>query len=137
MTMTTLYRHRYFLLLILLYVAAVLAQQSVLPILEGTDETLHYNYITWLQAQGRLPDRTTAATNGTQQESGQPPLTYGIASIVLNLLKVPPYQGNPLTDLKEARNFWFDHPDQGRRTDNLNLYLHGAGEQAFGAHLRS
>lgn len=121
-----------FVVLLLLFAGGVLTHQAVLPVLEGNDEALHYSYIEWIRQYNRLPDRTTYATNTTQQESGQPPLTYWVAARFLDLLRVPVHGGDMLADMIDVRNLWFTPPDRWNRRDNLNLFFHGPNERAFG-----
>src|SRR5688572_11559572 len=83
-------RHRFYLIVILLmFAVGVLLHQLTLPILEGNDETLHYNYVLWLRLYKVLPDRTTRTTNMVRQETGQAPLVYWVAATVLDFLNAP------------------------------------------------
>ncbi|MEP7289020.1 MAG: glycosyltransferase family 39 protein [Chloroflexota bacterium] len=125
---------RYFKLCLLLVVftAGVLAHQLALPVMEGNDETMHYNYITWLRMTWRLPNRAANATNMTRQESGQPPLTYWVAAHVFDLLQLPHNNIDLLRDMETARNPWFTPPNWWNRRDNFNQYFHGIDEKAFG-----
>lgn len=125
-------KHIAFLFLLVLFIGGVLAHQATLPTMEGYDETLHYNYIVRLRADNRLPDRDTELTNGTRQESSQPPLTYWADAMLMNLFNVPPDKADPLTELDGVRNMWFTPPDEWNRRDNLNVYYHGSGEVVFG-----
>src|SRR5690242_8339397 len=77
------------LLLLGLFTAGVIAQMAVLPPAEASDEILHYTYVEWLRAEKRLPDRFSHEDNCTRQESGQPPLTYYVGAVFLDLLKAP------------------------------------------------
>lgn len=122
--------HRRFLVILLLFTLGVAVQQAVLPVLEGNDEELHFNYVNKLRNENRLPDRASFATNTTLQESGQPPLGYWVAAEALRLFNVPPRPEK--LDLSHAINPWFTPPDPNNRRDNMNLYLHGIGESAFG-----
>jgi len=125
-------KHRKFLVILLVFIAGTLACQTVLPIVEGPDEVLHYNYVLWLRLNHRLPDRTTFRTNMTLQETGQPPLTYAAAAFVLDLFRVPIVNTDLLPGLRNVRNHWFSPPDPWNWLDNANQYYHGPGESTFG-----
>ncbi len=124
--------HRRFLVLLALFVVAALIHQMALPTLEGSDETLHLNYVNLLRNENRLPDRATFATNSTWQESGQPPLGYWAAAQFLRLFNLPDLPDDLLSRLTPVRNWWFTPPDRWNYRDNFNLYYHGPDEQAFG-----
>lgn len=112
------------LLLLLLFSAGVLAQQRVLPLIEGSDESLHYIYIEHLRAAGTLPDRHTRLTNPTRQESGQPPLTYLIGAALSEVLRLPRLDA-PETlyaQLGKARNPWNTPGNIWNPIDNRNYY---------------
>jgi hypothetical protein len=66
--------HLRFLLLLALFVAAVRIHTTNLPVMEGTDEALHYNYAEYLRRENALPNRLERRANGIGQSSGQPPL---------------------------------------------------------------
>ena len=121
-------------LLLLLFTLAVLFAQYSTPVMEGMDEPVHYNYIEFLRAENRLPDRTTYLTNSTRQASGQPPLVYWLAGLPLRLLNPTFENGQTLLDelYHTVRNHWVvPNMDTSNRRDNLNLYYHGRDEQAF------
>jgi 4-amino-4-deoxy-L-arabinose transferase-like glycosyltransferase len=124
------HKHKRFLVLLVLFVFAGLVQQAVLPVLEGNDEEFHYNYLMWLRSQDRLPDRLTYRTNGINQMSGQPPLTYWLTGILFDILRVP--DSGPKLDVSAIHNPWSAPLTRWRRTDNLTLYMHGPDEQLFG-----
>lgn len=72
----------------------------LIPPFEGPDEAQHFAYIRWLIQHGTLPPQGEAAwQNGVEQESGQPPLYYAIASLPARLTDIdnPPaiYRPNP------------------------------------------
>ena len=118
--------HNPFLILLALFIVAGVLTQLSLPPLEGVDETLHDNYVVRLRADGMLPDRSTNRTNGTRQESGQPPLTYWVMASFLNVIGAPLDRQDPLSELNSIRNLWYTPPDPWRRTDNENVYLDDA-----------
>jgi 4-amino-4-deoxy-L-arabinose transferase-like glycosyltransferase len=122
--------HRRFLVLLALFALGVLIQQSALPVLEGNDEEFHYNYLVWLRSQDRLPDRLTFRTNGINQMSGQPPLTYWLTGTLFDLINLP--DSGPKVDVSTIHNPWGAPLTRWRRTDNLTLYMHGPDEQLFG-----
>src|SRR5579859_4860760 len=78
-----------FVVLLLLFVAAVLVYQHALPVLEGNDELWHYNYVSWLRLTWRLPDRATPHTNPMRQETGQAPLRYWLDAVIFDALGLP------------------------------------------------
>lgn len=125
--------HRNFLLLLGLFIIGVLARQAILPVMEGGDEPLHFNYVEWLRAENRLPERANYIANSTVQESGQPPLAYWLYGLPLRLLNIPTQDGlEVLAHLQRVKNRWHNPPDPQNRTDNMNIYYHGPNEQVFG-----
>ncbi len=124
-------RHRCFLLLLVLFISAALVYQVNLPVLEGNDETHHYNYINWLRTHHTLPDRADPTSSGIVQESGQPPLAYWLTAVWLDLLNMPRQPGD-VWHAADARNPWSPVAERRRPTDNINLFVHGANEAAFG-----
>ncbi|MCC7450347.1 MAG: glycosyltransferase family 39 protein [Anaerolineae bacterium] len=124
--------HRRLLVLLALFVIAVLIHQMTLPTLEGSDETLHLNYVNLLRNENRLPDRATYLTNSTWQESGQPPLGYWVAAQFLRLFNLPNLPDDLLQRLTPVSNHWFTPPDRWNYRDNFNLFYHGLDERAFG-----
>lgn len=123
-------KHKRFLVILLLFIFGVLVQQAMLPVLEGNDEEFHYNYLTWVRSQDRLPDRLTYRTNGINQMNGQPPLTYWLTGTLLDILNLP--SSGPKVDVSEIHNPWGAPLTRWRRTDNLTLYMHGPDEILFG-----
>jgi 4-amino-4-deoxy-L-arabinose transferase-like glycosyltransferase len=111
-----------------MFVMGVLVQQTLLPIMEGYDETLHFGYVRYLRATGALPDRRQATTNITSQESSQPPLAYWVAASIMDLLGLPCDDAKTPSFLS-LRNKWFSPPNEHRIRDNMNVYFHGPGEQ--------
>jgi len=120
-----------FLFILLFFTVGVVLQQIAMPIMEGYDETFHYNYVVRLRADRRLPDRTLTESNGAQQESNQPPLTYFAMVVVMNVFNVPLDTRDPLFELEKQRNLWFTPINQWRHEDNGNVYYHGPDEQLF------
>jgi len=125
-------QHRPFLLLLVVFAAGVLAQGWAMPVMEGSDESVHTTYIELLRRDNRLPDRASFHENSTRQESGQPPLTYWLAAQVANALRLPSTDPDEIyAHLQSIRNTWLTPPDAWNRRDNLNHYLHGRDESAF------
>ena len=121
----------------LLFVTGILAYQRALPVLEGNDELWHYNYVNWLRLTWRLPDRSTPLTNPMRQETGQPPLRYGLDALIFDTLGLPTQGlegGEPggNGNLSDVSNPWFTPPDWSNRRDNFNLFFHGQDERGFG-----
>jgi 4-amino-4-deoxy-L-arabinose transferase-like glycosyltransferase len=126
-------KHSRFLLLLALFFAGVAARQMVLPVMEGSDEHLHYNYVEWLRTENRLPERATYMENSMVQESGQPPLTYWLYTLPLRLLNMPSVDGlEVMAHLHAVKNRWISPHNPWNRSDNVNIYYHGPGEAAFG-----
>lgn len=126
------FKNRRFLLLLLVFAVGVVAQGWTLPVMEGSDESVHTTYIELLRRENRLPDRATFHNNSTRQESGQPPLTYWLAAQVANTLRLPSTDPDEIyAHLQAIRNTWLTPPDAWNRRDNLNHYLHGRDESAF------
>ncbi|MEP7289784.1 MAG: glycosyltransferase family 39 protein [Chloroflexota bacterium] len=128
----TLRFHRRFIVLLVLFICGGLAHQATLPVMEAFDESLHYNYTTWLRTHSSLPDRTLVPSNKLGQESSQPPLTYWVNAMVSNLLNVPLSDLDSYGALLDARNIWATPPDPWRHRDNLNAYYHGPNEELLG-----
>jgi hypothetical protein len=132
LSLTALRPHRRFLVLLLLFTVGVLAEHAVLPVMEGGDEYLHYNYVQYLLRENRLPERSTYLTNSMQQQSGQPPLVYWTATLLMRLAGLSPDDDNALWErFGSHKNPWYAAPDQWNRIDNRNLFFHGGGNQAF------
>jgi 4-amino-4-deoxy-L-arabinose transferase-like glycosyltransferase len=126
-------RHIRFIGLLALFVLATVLHQRLLPVMEGSDEILHVNYVELLLAENRLPDRATRDTNSTQQASGQPPLAYWTASVYARLLHLPILDDDALREHVEVtvRNRWFQPHRLWERYDNHSIYYHGLNETAF------
>lgn len=99
--------------------------------MEGGDEYLHYGYVQFLLHQHRLPDRDNFLTNTTRQQSGQPPLAYWTAAVLLRLLQVSMPDEDMSQRLEQYKNPWFSPPNRWNRLDNRNLLFHGGGQQAI------
>jgi Dolichyl-phosphate-mannose-protein mannosyltransferase len=128
--MFSLFRNHWrFLILLGLFIAAVLAQRVVLPAMEGGDEYLNYNYVQFLVDENRLPNRATHLSNSMQQQSGQPPLMYWTASLLVRLFKLP--MDGSLERYEARKNPWYAPPNPWNRTDNRNLHFQGADDQSF------
>ncbi len=125
--------HRRFLLLLGLFIIAVLIHTANLPVMEGSDEILHHNYVEYLRRENSLPDRLDRRTNGIAQASGQPPLAYWLIAVPLRLFNVPSIDPQQtLHDLERVENRWHWPRDSWQQQDNKNVYYHGAGEIVFG-----
>jgi hypothetical protein len=120
--------------LLALFSVGVLAQGWAMPLMEGSDESIHNTYMEVVRRENRLPDRRNVRENSTRQASGQAPLTYWLAAKAANLAGVPSTDSDDLlAHLYTIRNDWITPPDGWNRRDNLNHYFHGANESAFGA----
>jgi hypothetical protein len=121
-------------LLLLVFTVGALAHSLTMPMMEGSDESLHNTYMEFVRREGRLPSRENVRETSTRQASGQAPLTYWLAAQMANLAGLPSTDSDALlAHLYTIRNDWITPPDGWNRRDNLNHYFHGAGESAFGA----
>ena len=110
-------------LILVAYCAAAFVQSRALPPMEGSDETLHVAYVEYLRQYDALPDRSQRDENCTAQESGQPPLTYALAALVLNIARRPLIDCNLRREAYTAhRNAWSYSPDPWIRGDNARVY---------------
>jgi 4-amino-4-deoxy-L-arabinose transferase-like glycosyltransferase len=112
------------LLILVLFSVAVLAHSAALPLIEGSDEDLHYLYVEHLRASWTLPDRASVDTNPTKQVSGHPPLTYAVAVVIANALNLPSMDAaiRLYDELGVARNPWNTPGNIWNRRDNHNFY---------------
>ena len=116
--------HKRFLLLLILFALGVIGQMIALPPAEGSDEILHFTYVEWLRNQNRLPDRSAHASNYTLQESGQPPLTYALGAILLNLVNAPMVDCLQALHYFDSINNPWDNPmDAWNRVDNTGAFM--------------
>jgi 4-amino-4-deoxy-L-arabinose transferase-like glycosyltransferase len=120
-------------LLFALFALGVFIEHAVLPIMEGGDEYLHYNYVQFLLRENRLPDRSTFLTNSMGQQSGQPPLAYWTGAMLMRLANLPPDDDQAFIQRFNGnlKNAWYAAPDPWNRVDNRNLFLHGGDDQAI------
>ncbi|MEM6529691.1 MAG: hypothetical protein AAF653_15435, partial [Chloroflexota bacterium] len=81
--------HSRFVLLLALFIAATITQSLTFPIGEGSDEPLHIAYVAYLRENRALPVRENYLESCTRQQSGQPPLTYVLAALLLDVTRVP------------------------------------------------
>lgn len=94
------------------------------PPFEGPDEAQHFAYIRWLVEQGTFPPQGAAAWDTpVQQEGGQPPLYYLLASLPARLVDLEDpeavYRPNP---------YAFTAPPPRTLADNDNRAIHIPGE---------
>lgn len=112
------------LLIAIIFSIGVLVQQIEFPLIEGSDETLHYAYIEQLRATWTLPDRFTSSTNATRQESSQPPLTYVTAAVIADVLGLArlPDPADQIAAIGKTRNPWNTPETYWNQVDNRNFY---------------
>jgi hypothetical protein len=111
-------------LLIALFAGATLLQGRALPLIEGSDEDLHYLYVEHLRASWTLPAREDPAISVLKQQSGQPPLTYLVAALAADLVGLPRLD-DPATlygQLGVAWNPWNTPLVDVQVRDNHNFY---------------
>ncbi len=117
--------HKRFMLLLAIFAVGVIVQVFVFPPMEGSDEPLHFSYITYLRDVGALPERTTYLENCTRQQSGQPPLAYTAAATALSITRL----STPACDevfayyFEQTNNPWLLTPNPMRRDDNNTNFL--------------
>lgn len=107
------------------FVIVAAGQAFVFPPMEGSDEPLHFAYVEHLRAGWQLPQRTTYLENCTRQQSGQPPLVYGLAAGVLELAGAPRAGCDAVFDyyFGQTDNRWLLTPNPYRRDDNNTNFL--------------
>ena len=128
-----------------LFVALGSVYLWLIPPFEGPDEAQHYAYIRWLINERTLPPQGPAAwETGVEQESGQPPLYYFLASLPARLVGIdnPPavYRPNPyfVAPLPRAafdhdnRAIYYPYETHPLRGGWLALYLARYVTLAFG-----
>lgn len=94
------------------------------PLMEGHDEIIHAAYVEHLRTTRTLPDRTTYTTNCTRQASGQPPLTYALVALVLDLGRRPVINCDLLREEHDSnQNPWLNTPDPWNRRDNVRVFI--------------
>jgi len=126
--------HQPFALLLVLFTLGVVLYQSLMPVMEGSDEVLHVNYVMRLAAGAGLPDRASRTTNPTQQASGQPPLAYAAYALWLRLLHAPVIAGETImAHTDQVRNRWYSPHEPWNRRDNRIIFIHGPADSLFGA----
>ena len=138
--------HNFFLVgIVLLFLVVGSINLWSVPPFEGPDEAQHYAYIKWLITEGSLPPQgDTAWQNGIEQESGQPPFYYFIASLPVRLVDIdnPPavYRPNPhfVGPLPRAsfdndnRAIYYDEDTHPLRGGWLALFLARGVSLSFG-----
>lgn len=128
--MTRLRRIPPLLLSLILLIAGVSAYEACLPVLQGSDEAVHFNYVAQLLIGGGLPDRGTYQTNATRQASGQPPFAYVVTALLGRFLGIDPINGDQvLIWLDGIRNPWYQPHDTWARSDNTNMFVLGDDDQ--------
>ncbi|MBX3080784.1 MAG: glycosyltransferase family 39 protein [Anaerolineae bacterium] len=116
--------------ILLIFTVMVIVVQLTLPVLEGNDEHMQFNYVLWFHKYRTLPSSDDYLTNGVYQESSQPPLTYILATFALDIARIPPYDpAEP--GIERSRNRWFAPPDAVQPNDNFNMFVHGERDAAF------
>lgn len=110
--------------ILLLYALAVIVQSSMLPLMEGSDEILHTAYVEHLRQHRTLPDRNLNFENCTQQESGQPPLSYFLAALLLDVANRPLVDCDQLRETYDSQlNPWLFTPNIWNRRDNARVFV--------------
>ncbi len=112
-------RHKSLLAIILCYIILVGFYSWLIPPFEGPDEAQHFAYIEWLAlGKGFPPQGDAAWETPIQQEAGQPPIYYFLASLPARLIGVD----NPSAIYRE--NPYFVAPLPREFPDNDNRAIH-------------
>ena len=111
--------HRSLIVILFGYIILVGFYSWLIPPFEGPDEAQHFAYIEWLaQDKGFPPQGDAAWETPIQQEAGQPPIYYFLASLPARLAGIdnPPavYRDNP----------YFVAPLPRETPDNDNRAIH-------------
>lgn len=105
--------------IIILFLVLGIIYLWLIPPFEGPDEAQHFAYIKWLVTESSLPPQGEAAWKiGIEQESGQPPFYYFIASLPARLLDIT----NPAAIYRP--NPHFIGPLPRSVDDNANRAIH-------------
>ena len=117
----------------------------LIPPFEGPDEAQHFAYIKWLVTERSLPPQGDIAwQNGVEQESGQPPFYYFIASLPARFLDINDpsaiYRPNPhfigplprSVDDNSNHAIHYPHDTQPLRGGWLAFYLARGVSLSFG-----
>jgi 4-amino-4-deoxy-L-arabinose transferase-like glycosyltransferase len=110
-------------LVLFVFVVLSLLYIWIVPPFEGPDEAQHFAYVTWLIEEKSLPPQGEAAwETPVEQEAGQPPLYYLLASLPARLVDLnnPPATYHP--------NPHFVGPFPRTVPDNDNRAIHYPGE---------
>jgi hypothetical protein len=105
--------------IIVIYILLGLWYMRVIPPFEGPDEPQHFAYAIWLaQGKGLPPLGDEVLETDIQQEAGQPPLYYLLASLIIRLVDIdnPPAEYRP--------NPYFTAPLDREVPDNDNRAIH-------------
>lgn len=117
-----LHRHWQLLLLLPCFLLLALVYDRTFPPYEGPDEPQHFAYIQWLVEEGTLPPQGEAAwETPVEQEAGQPPFYYVVASLPARLVGFEPpapYRPNP----------YFIGPFPRDNIDNDHRAIHYPGD---------
>jgi hypothetical protein len=101
--------------ILVLYVVLATAYNLADPLFEPPDELLHFDFIRFLQREGRLP---IIDLEGPATEYHQPPLYYAVAALI-----TAPLPKGDLAPYTVRNPFWgYQIGEVGR--DNKNQYLH-------------
>ncbi len=91
----------------------------LVPPFEGPDEAQHFAYIKWLITEGSLPPQGDAAwETGVEQESGQPPFYYFIASLPARFVDIT----NPAAVYRPNPHFTGPLPRSDFDNDNRAIH---------------
>ena len=105
--------NRWLILLLIGYLAVTVTYSVVNPLFEAPDEHHHFAVAHFLAETGQLPVIDGAADAWLGQEAAQPPLYYGLASVLLRPIAVEyPVENvwiNPFVQLGDA---WVSHQPQ-------------------------
>ncbi|MCA9969900.1 MAG: hypothetical protein KC425_06780, partial [Anaerolineales bacterium] len=106
-------------LIVLFYLLCGALYAWRIPPFEGPDEAQHFAYITWLtEGKGLPPQGAAAWETPVEQEAGQPPLYYFLASLPARFVGV----ANPTATYRPNPHFVAPLPRSVPDNDNRALH---------------
>ena len=120
MSLTRLHPHRWFLLILALYLVLAVAMSVVVPLGEAPDEVDHFLYVRHLVREKRFPVMDPVFANNETLEANQPPLYYLLGALLTGWIRMDESGDWPLNAC-----FASDPADAGRQ----NFYWHDPAEQ--------
>ncbi len=120
MLLTRLFTHRWFLLILSLYLVLAVVMSVVVPLGEAPDELDHFLYVRHLVRERSFPVMDPVFANNETLEANQPPLYYLLGALLTGWIRMDEAGELPLNSCFSA-----NPDDPGRQ----NFYLHYPAEQ--------